>query len=201
MKNPLTQLKRFYELALERKLTGSDQLAYLHIFNQSSRVGWPEEVKLSDADLMKLMNLRDGANKPFSLEGLRVVKARLKKKGFIDYKSGSGSEVTRYKLLDLVDEVSKEAEVVLSAEVRRCWIENVGELPRGGILYMLKTLEEDYGGQVLIEGINHAACHNSRERLTPAYVYSVVKDLAEKRKVGRSVGTVKASTVGGRPWE
>ncbi len=101
MDNPLTQLKLFFELADDKMLSGSDQLLYLHLFNLFNRRHWPETVRIADEDMKVKMRLHDSTGKPASKETIRNAKARLKLKGFIDFKSGKGSKKTEYRLLRL----------------------------------------------------------------------------------------------------
>ena len=92
MFKPMTQLNYFFRLATERKLSGSDQLMYLHIFNKFNQAHWPETLRLNDAELKDLMRLYDSNGKPASIDTLRRSRQRLKAKGFIDFTSGNGYE-------------------------------------------------------------------------------------------------------------
>ena len=51
MDKPLVQLNKFFELAAERKLSGSDQLVYLHLFNAFNRAHWTETLRVMDRQL------------------------------------------------------------------------------------------------------------------------------------------------------
>ena len=97
MLKPLTQLNYFFRLATERKLSGSDQLMYLHIFNKFNQAHWTETLRIKDAELKEVMRLYDTNGKPASIETIRRGRQRLKAKGFIEFKSGDGQE-PEYKL-------------------------------------------------------------------------------------------------------
>ncbi len=99
MFKPLSQLNYFFRLALERELSGSDQLLYLHILWKFNEAHWTETLRIRDAELKDLMNLRDTDGKPASIEVVRRGKQRLKAKGFIDFKSGKGNLPTEYRLI------------------------------------------------------------------------------------------------------
>lgn len=92
MFNPLKQLNHFFKLATERKLSGSDQLMYLHIFNKFNAAHWTETLRIKDAELKDLMRLYDTNGKPSSIDVIRRGRQRLKSKGFIDFTSGTGYE-------------------------------------------------------------------------------------------------------------
>ena len=92
MFNPLSQLNYFFRLATERKLSGSDQLMYLHIFNKFNQAHWTETLRIKDAELKDLMRLYDTTGKPASIDVIRRGRQRLKAKGFLDFKSGDGYE-------------------------------------------------------------------------------------------------------------
>ena len=98
---PLNQLNSFFELASEKTLSGSDQLVYLHLYNKFNRAHWTETILVDDAELLKLINWYESNGKPASVATVRKAKQRLKKKGFIDFTSGSGSNVTEYRLIKL----------------------------------------------------------------------------------------------------
>lgn len=92
MFKPMTQLNYFFRLATERKLSGSDQLMYLHIFNKFNQAHWTETLRIKDAELKELMRLYDSNGKPASIDTIRRGRQRLKAKGFIDFTSGNGYE-------------------------------------------------------------------------------------------------------------
>ena len=98
MFNPLTHLNRFFDLATEQTLSGSDQLVYLHLFNKFNRAHWTETILVRDAELLELCRLYEPNGKPASIETIRNAKARLKKKGLIDFTAGKGNSPTRYSL-------------------------------------------------------------------------------------------------------
>lgn len=98
---PLNQLNSFFELSSEKTLSGSDQLVYLHLFNKFNRAHWTETILVDDAELQKLINWYESNGKPASVETVRKAKQRLKKKGFIDFKSGKGVTATEYRLIQL----------------------------------------------------------------------------------------------------
>lgn len=90
MLKPLSQLNYFFRLAAERKLSGSDQLMYLHIFNKFNQAHWTETLRITDAELKDLMRLYDSTGKPATIETIRRSRQRLKAKGFIEFTSGNG---------------------------------------------------------------------------------------------------------------
>lgn len=99
MFNPLTQLNYFFRLATDRKLSGSDQLMYLHIFNKFNQAHWTETLRIKDAELKDLLRLYDINGKPTSIEIVRRGRQRLKAKGFIEVLSrGEGGQAPEYKL-------------------------------------------------------------------------------------------------------
>ena len=98
--SPLLQLKWFFRLATERKLTGSDQLMYLHIFNKFNEAHWTESLRIKDAELKESMRLFDMEGRPASSEILRRGRQRLKGRGFINFESGGGRE-PEYSLIRL----------------------------------------------------------------------------------------------------
>ena len=100
MLNPLSQLNHFFRLATERKLSGSDQLMYLHIFNKFNQAHWTETLQINDAELKELMRLHDLDGRPASIEIIRRGRQRLKAKKFIDFNSGNG-QCPEYRLIQL----------------------------------------------------------------------------------------------------
>ena len=98
---PLSQLNKFFELASEKTLSGSDQLIYLHLFNKFNRAHWTETILVNDAELKKLINWYESNGKPASDDTIRRAKQRLKKKGFIEFVTGKGADTTEYKLIKL----------------------------------------------------------------------------------------------------
>ena len=98
---PLNQLNRFFEVAAERMLSGSDQLVYLHLFNIFNRAHWTETIRVTDRQLLESIKLYDSNGKPAAISVIRNAKARLKLKGLIDFKSGKGSDGTEYTLVKL----------------------------------------------------------------------------------------------------
>lgn len=93
MLKPLSQLNQFFKLAPEKTLSGSDQLVWLHLFNLFNRQHWPETILVRDAELLELINWHESNGKPASIDTIRKAKARLKKKGFIDFKAtAAGTE-------------------------------------------------------------------------------------------------------------
>ena len=97
MINPLSQLNAFFRLATERKLSGSDQLMYLHIFNKFNQAHWTETLRIKDAELKDSMRLYDLDGRAISVEVIRRGRQRLKAKGFIDFDSSKGY-ATAYRL-------------------------------------------------------------------------------------------------------
>lgn len=103
MFKPLTHLNQFFDLATEKTLSGSDQLVYLHLFNKFNRAHWAETISVRDRELLNLCRLYDTNGKPASLDTIRNAKARLKKKGFIDFEAGKGENPTIYRFIPFVD--------------------------------------------------------------------------------------------------
>lgn len=100
MFQPLTQLNYFFRLATERKLSGSDQLLWLHLFNLFNRQHWTETLRINDAKLKDLLQLHDSNGKPASIDTIRRCRQRLKAKGFIDFTTRSGQE-PEYRFIQL----------------------------------------------------------------------------------------------------
>ena len=100
MFKPLTQLNQFFRLATDRKLSGSDQLMYLHLFNKFNQAHWTETLRIKDAELKESMRLFDMEGRPASVEILRRGRQRLKGRGFINFVSGGGRE-PEYSLIRL----------------------------------------------------------------------------------------------------
>ena len=130
MLKPLSQLNYFFRLAAERKLSGSDQLMYLHIFNKFNQAHWTETLRISDTELKELMRLYDSTGKPATIETIRRSRQRLKAKGFIEFTSGNGQSPL-YKLpclypdntpdntpADTLDEGLKSSTLLRSEDIR-----------------------------------------------------------------------------------
>ena len=93
MFKPLSQLNQFFKLAPEKTLSGSDQLVYLHLFNKFNQAHWTETILVRDAELLELINWYESNGKPTSIDTIRRAKARLKKKGFIEFNTtAAGTE-------------------------------------------------------------------------------------------------------------
>ena len=99
MDKPLSQLNAVFKLATEKTLSGSDLLVYLHLFNKFNQAHWTETILVRDVELLKLVNLYDSNGKPAALATIRNAKARLKKKGFINFKITPAG--TEYRLIQL----------------------------------------------------------------------------------------------------
>lgn len=110
----MRQLRSFFELALERKLAGSDQLLYLHIFNKFNSARFPERLRVKDAELKGLMRLHEASGGELCRETVRRAKQRLKSKGFLDFTSGGGKALTEYRLIKLYSEDAPGASPVAS---------------------------------------------------------------------------------------
>lgn len=98
---PLSQYNAFFKLARERTLCGLDQLVGLHIQNKFNQAHWTDKILIADAELLECINWYDKTGSPTSINSIRIAKARLKKKGFIDFKSGKGNKQTEYRLIQL----------------------------------------------------------------------------------------------------
>ena len=75
---------------------------------------------------------------------------------------------------------AREAKSQISDELSRCWIENVGENPRGGVYVKLWESEQKYGTQKVVDAINKAAIHNTEPRLSFAYVLKIIENTLTK---------------------
>jgi len=64
----------------------------------------------------------------------------------------------------------------LSKELARAWLENVGEMPRGGIWLKLLELEQERGTKALVDVINKAAIHNTEPRISLAYIMRILEN-------------------------
>ena len=159
MDKPLTQLRRFFELAAERKLCGNDQLLYLHLWNAFNSARYPESVKLTDAELLRRMNQHESSGKP--LGSLKNPKARLKKKRFIDFTPGKGDNPTEYRLLPLCDE---EPAPLQASEVLQVWNDCGGVTPNTFIAQELLKRAETLGANFVAAAIRDArkACQYPR---------------------------------------
>lgn len=160
MDKPLTQLRRFFELAAERKLCGNDQLLYLHLWNAFNSARYPESVKLTDAELLRRLNQHDSNGKP--LGSLKNPKSRLKKKRFIDFTPGKGDNPTEYRLIPLCDE---EPVPVLASEVLKVWDDCGGVTPNTFIAQELLRRAEELGTDFVVSAIRDARKANSYPRL------------------------------------
>lgn len=98
---PLNQYNAFFKLARERTLCGLDQLVGLHIQHAFNQAHWAETIQIADAELLECINWYDKTGNPTSLDSIRKAKARLKKKGFIDFEHGKGGKPTKYRLIQL----------------------------------------------------------------------------------------------------
>lgn len=98
---PLSQYNAFFKLARERTLCGIDQLVGLHIQHMFNQSHWAETILVADAELLECINWYDKKGNPTSLDSIRKAKARLKKKGIIDFKPGKGNKPTEYRLIQL----------------------------------------------------------------------------------------------------
>lgn len=98
---PLNQFNAFFKLAHERTLCGVDQLVGLHIQNFFNKSHWAETIQVADAELLECINWYDKTGSPTSIDTIRTAKARLKKKGFIDFAPGKGNRPTEYRLIRL----------------------------------------------------------------------------------------------------
>lgn len=98
---PLSQYNAFFKLARERNLCGLDQLVGLHITNKFNQAHWTDTLLLADAELLECINWYDKTGSPTSIDSIRIAKARLKKKGFIDFRPGKGNKPTEYRLIQL----------------------------------------------------------------------------------------------------
>ena len=101
--NPLSQYNGFFRLATQKTLCGIDQLVGLHLNHEFNNAYWAETIQMDDAELLKRIRWYDKTGSPTSVQMLQNAKARLKKKGFIDYKNLQKG-MTEYRLIKLYDD-------------------------------------------------------------------------------------------------
>ena len=99
MIKPLNQLNAIFDEILKRRLSGSEQLILLHLYNAFNRSHWTESIQLSDESLLALLNQYDSNGKPASIETIRRAKQKLKNKRLIDFEPGKGNQITTYRLV------------------------------------------------------------------------------------------------------
>ena len=110
----LIQLNKFFDLANERRLIGSDQLVYLHILNLFNKSHWIDKILVKDNELLELCRLYDTNGKPATIETIRRCKQHLKGRGFINFMSGKGSNPTEYELIPFnVDDISQDTKIYI----------------------------------------------------------------------------------------
>ena len=110
----LIQLNKFFDLANERKLCGIDQLVYLHIINEFNNSNWSKTILVKDVELLEMIRWYDKTGSPTTIDTIRNAKARLKKKCFIDFIPGKGSNPTEYKLIPFnVDDISQDTKIYI----------------------------------------------------------------------------------------
>ena len=141
---PLKQLNAFFKLADERNLSGRDQLLYLHLLNEFNKAHWAESLTLSNRTLLSAMKLYNEKGKPLDSKALKAMKSRLKLKGFIEFKAGTGKTATEYSLPVLYPAESScnvvpatniiefkpnsaDRECIVSETVLKAWYECTGE--------------------------------------------------------------------------
>ena len=163
---PLSQLKAFFKKSAELKLTGSDQLMYLHLWDKFNTEHYPETLRITDAELQKAMRLYDTNGKPSSVEVLRRGRQRLRTKGLIDFNIDAGCAPT-YKLIKLYESQAEKkispspvSEIELDEEIMHAWIQANGENPYGGYLEDLITRQKRYGAKAVADAINR--CRRKR---------------------------------------
>ena len=174
---PLSQLKKFLEKSEDFKLTGSDQLMYLHLWNKFNEAHYPETLRITDAELLKEMRLYDTNGKPSSIEVLRRGRQRLKARGLIECEIEKGYAPT-YKLIKLYDEdelpieekaVGQKCISENSAGVLQAWKDNRGEPLKGGIAQEMIQLEKQYGTKMIVRAIVNAGKANDYGRYFKLY--------------------------------
>ena len=104
---------------------------------------------MSDAELLKRIRWYDSTGSPTKIETVRKAKARLKLKGFLDYKSGKGQKVTQYRVIS-----PKMADN--SDEVIEAWKAAAGSEPKGAVGFALIELENQFGTDFLLKAISKA---------------------------------------------
>lgn len=196
--NALNQLKRFFELADEQNLSGTDQLLYLQLFNRFNRALWKKSLKISDRELHESLRLYDSSGKPAAISTMRNARTRLKNKGFIDYTAGNGAVVTEYRLIELAggeETTLTQAKTALSTnspEVLKAWEDCRGTKLTGGVALGLIELENIYGKEALVTAIIDA----DKANRSPNLSYNFLKAVLEKRGAKRNVQRGKAEN-----WE
>ena len=78
---------------------------------------------------------------------------------------------------------AREGASQISDELNRCWIENVGENPRGGVYIKLLEAEQKYGTEKVVDAVNTAAIYNKEPRLSFAYVLKIIENTQTKGAV------------------
>lgn len=95
---------------------------------------------------------------------------------------------------------AREGASQISDELNRCWIENVGENPRGGVYIKLLEAEQKYGTEKVVDAVNTAAIYNKEPRLSFAYVLKIIENTQTKGAV-QSGRNPQTSTDGDYKWE
>ena len=90
----ISQLNNFFELSEDFGLEANDQLFYLHLLNMFNRSYWQEELRCTDAVLMKKTKIG-------STRTIAKVKNRLMQTGFIEFHKGKNN-ITVYSLTELL---------------------------------------------------------------------------------------------------
>lgn len=90
----ISQLNNFFELSEDFGLEANDQLFYLHLLNMFNRSYWQEELRCTDAVLMRKAKIG-------STRTIAKVKNRLMQTGFIEFHKGKNN-ITVYSLTELL---------------------------------------------------------------------------------------------------
>lgn len=90
----ISQLNNFFELSEDFGLEANDQLFYLHLLNMFNRSYWQEELRCTDAVLMRKVKIG-------STRTIAKVKNRLMQTGFIEFHKGKNN-ITVYSLTELL---------------------------------------------------------------------------------------------------
>ncbi len=181
--NYIKQLNSFFELAKERKVASSDQLIYLHLLNLANRANWQETIQATDKELNELTQLSAHSNT------ITNAKARLKLKGFIDFKNNRQKHCTDYRIIPLYEDKEMPCERPKSQnspEILKTWREVTGENVSGAMAFYLIEFENQYGAEKLKKAIIDAAKGNKYDHIS----YNFLKAVLEN-KGGRNSGTAE----------
>lgn len=185
MDKPLTQIQRFWKLAEERKLCGHDQLLYLRLLHEFNAAHFPAELELTNGELMERLNLHEGSGAPLSERTFKNMKARLKKKQFIDFKHGKRGTV--YRLIAFYEEEAPRPAKPLGSEVLAVWDECGGVTPNGFVASELLKRAEVHGAGFIIDAIRDARKACQYPRMNYLYFEKFLEGRLKRKGGGQDV--------------